>query len=39
MIRGAPNTMVQLQVLPADAPPNAAPRTVSITRDQLKFKR
>jgi len=39
MIRGAPNTMVQLQVLPADAPPNSAPRTVSITRDQLKFKR
>ncbi len=39
MIRGAPNTMVQLQVLPADAPPNSAPRTISITRDQLKFKR
>ncbi len=39
MIRGAPNTLVQLQVLPADAPPNSAPRTVSITRDQLKFKR
>jgi len=39
MIRGAPNTMVQLQVLPADAPPNSAPRTVSITRDQLKFKK
>src|SRR6266404_375496 len=39
MIRGAPNTLVQLQVLPADAPPNSAPRTVSITRDQLKFKK
>ena len=39
MIRGAPNTLVQLQVLPADAPPNSVPRTVSITRDQLKFKK
>jgi hypothetical protein len=39
MIRGAPNTQVQLQVVPADAPPNSLPRTVSIIRDQLKFKR
>ena len=38
-IRGAPNTLVQLQVLSADAAPNSAPRTVSITRDQIKFKK
>ena len=39
MVRGAPNTMLQLQVLAADAPPNSVPRTISIFRDQLKFKR
>ena len=39
MIRGAPGTLVQLQVLPADAAPDSAPRTVTIWRDQLKFKR
>jgi hypothetical protein len=39
MIRGAPGTMVQLQVLPADAAPDSPPRTVAIWRDQLKFKR
>ncbi len=39
MIRGAPGTAIQLQVLPADAPPNSAPQTVVITRDQLKFKK
>src|SRR5262249_22412064 len=39
MVRGAPNTTVQLQLLAADAGPNAAPRTVSILRNQLKFKR
>jgi len=39
MIRGAPGTQLQLQVLPADAPPNSLPRTVPIIRDQIKFKR
>jgi hypothetical protein len=39
LIRGAPGTMVQLQVLPVDAAPDSPPRTVSIWRDQLKFKR
>ncbi len=39
MIRGAPGSVVQLQILPADAPPDSQPRTVSITRDQIKFKR
>ncbi len=39
MVRGAPGTLLQLQVLPADAPPNSAPRIISIIRDQVKFKR
>src|ERR1051325_4489487 len=39
MIRGAPGTVLQLQVLSANAPPNSAPRTVTIIRDQIKFKR
>jgi hypothetical protein len=39
MVRGAPNTMLQLQVLPSDASPGSAPRTVALFRDQLKFKR
>ena len=39
MIRGSPGTLLQLQVLPAEAPPNSQPRTVAIIRDQLKFKR
>ena len=39
MVRGAPNTILQLQVLPADAPPNSTPVTVAILRDQIKFKR
>ncbi len=39
MVRGAPGTPLQLQILPAGAPPNSLPRTVSIVRDQLKFKR
>jgi hypothetical protein len=39
MVRGAPNTTLQLQLLAADAGPGAAPRTVSILRNQLKFKR
>ena len=38
-IRGAPNTLVQLQVLPAGAAPNSTPRTISIMRDQIKFKK
>lgn len=38
MIRGAPNTMLQLQVVSADAPQNAIPRTVTIFRDQIRFK-
>jgi hypothetical protein len=38
-IRGAPGTLLQLQVLSADAPPDAAPRTVAIFRGQIKFKR
>ena len=39
MIRGAPGSLLQLQVLPADAPPGTPPRTVSIIRDQIKYKR
>jgi hypothetical protein len=39
MVRGAPNTTLQLQLLGADAGPDAPPRTVSILRNQLKFKR
>jgi len=39
MIRGAPGTVLQLQVLPGDAPPGSTPQLVSVTRDQLKFKR
>jgi hypothetical protein len=38
MIRGAPGTLVQLQVLPSEAAPDATPRTVSILRGQIKFK-
>jgi hypothetical protein len=38
-IRGAPSTMLQLQVISADAPPNSAPRIVSLARNQVKFKR
>jgi len=37
-IRGTPGTMVQLQILPADAPPGSLPRTVAIIRDQVKYK-
>jgi hypothetical protein len=39
MVRGAPNTILQLQVMAADAPPNSPPRTVAILRDQVKFKK
>jgi hypothetical protein len=38
-IRGAPNTALQLKVIPADAAPNTPPKTVPIVRDQIKFKR
>lgn len=38
MVRGAPGTFLQLQVLAADAPPNSLPRTVALMRDQVKFK-
>jgi PDZ domain len=38
-IRGAPGTLLQLQVLPADASPGVSPRTIAIVRDQIKFKR
>jgi hypothetical protein len=38
MIRGTPGTPVQLQVVAADAPPNSLPRTVTLYRDQIKFK-
>jgi len=39
MIRGLPGTTLQLQVLSADAPPGSPAQTISIVRDQLKFKR
>lgn len=39
MVRGAPGTVLQLQVLSADSPPGSQPQVVSITRDQIKFKR
>ncbi len=38
-IRGAPGTPVQLQILPAAAPPGSPPATVTLLRDQLKLKR
>jgi hypothetical protein len=38
-IRGAPNTLLQLKILPAGAAPNAPAKTVSIMRDQIKFKK
>ena len=38
-IRGTPGTLIQLQVVSADAPPDAQPHTVAILRDQIKFKR
>lgn len=37
-IRGEPGTLLQIQILPADAPPDSLPRTVSIVRDQIKFR-
>jgi hypothetical protein len=39
LVRGAPGTLLQLQVQSSDAPPNSLPRTVPITRGQIKFKR
>ena len=39
MIRGAPGTVLRLQVQAADAEANAQPRTVSIVRDQINFKK
>jgi len=36
-IRGAPGTLIQLQVLPADAPPDSQPSTVTLSRNQVKF--
>jgi carboxyl-terminal processing protease len=38
-IRGAPGSLLQLQVLSADAPPDSPPRMISIVRGQIKFKR
>jgi carboxyl-terminal processing protease len=38
-IRGVPGSLLQLQVLSADAPPDATPRAVAIFRGQIKFKR
>jgi len=38
-IRGAPNTMLQLKVIPIGAAPDTPPKTVIIVRDQLKFKK
>jgi hypothetical protein len=37
LLRGAAGTPVQLQVIAADAP-NSPPRTVTLYRDQIKFK-
>ena len=38
-IRGAPGTLLQLQVLPADAPLDSQPHLVTIVRSQIKYKR
>ena len=39
MIRGAPNTVLQLQIIPAGASPDAPPQTIAILRDQIKYKK
>ena len=39
MIRGAPNTVLQLQVIPAGAAPDSPPQTIAILRDQIKYKK
>ncbi len=38
-VRGAPGSVLQLQILPADALPGSPPQTIAIVRDQIKFKR
>jgi len=38
MIRGEPGSTLQLQILPAGAPLDSPPQTISIIRDQIKFK-
>jgi hypothetical protein len=38
-IRGAPGTLIRLQVLPAAAPPDSPPATVTLFRDQIKHKK
>jgi predicted metalloprotease with PDZ domain len=39
LIRGAPGTTLQLQVLSANAPPDSTPHLVTVVRDQIKYKR
>ncbi len=39
MVRGAAGSVLQLQIVPANSPPNALPRTVSLVREQVKFKK
>jgi len=39
MVRGASGSLLQLQVLPENSPPNSLPRTISLTREQVKFKK
>jgi len=38
LIRGAPGTPVQLQLVSSTAPPDTLPRVVTLYRDQIKFK-
>lgn len=38
-VRGAPKTVLQLKVIPANAAPNTPPKTIVIMRDQIKFKK
>jgi len=37
-IRGQPNTVLQLQIIPAGADPDSLPTTITITRYQITFK-
>jgi PDZ domain len=39
MIRGTPGSVLQLQVVRADALPGSQPQILAITRDQIKYKR
>ncbi|GEM_PF-2037694 len=39
MIRGKPGTTIRLQVLPADAPPVATPRTIALVRNSYAINR